>query len=152
MQSHRISAGVLVERAGRVLMVRHVKAGVYDFWVAPGGGVQGEESLAEAAQREALEETGVTVAPLQLAYIEELTHPGARYCKFWYAAGYVGGELDVTAPEATQEHIVEAAWLSREDMQGKTIFPTVLHDRYWGDALAGFPHVVPLGLRRMAFW
>jgi len=40
---HRISVGVIVEQAERLLLVRHLKPGAYDFWVPPGGGVQGTE-------------------------------------------------------------------------------------------------------------
>jgi ADP-ribose pyrophosphatase YjhB (NUDIX family) len=38
---HRISAGATAENDGRVLMVRHLREGHYDFWVCPGGGVNG---------------------------------------------------------------------------------------------------------------
>lgn len=44
--THRISAGAIVESDGRLLLVRHYRPGRYDFWVAPGGGVKGDESLA----------------------------------------------------------------------------------------------------------
>jgi 8-oxo-dGTP diphosphatase len=29
---HRIAAGVIIEQDGNVLLVRHLKAGAYDFW------------------------------------------------------------------------------------------------------------------------
>jgi ADP-ribose pyrophosphatase YjhB (NUDIX family) len=57
----RLSAGVIVEHNDRILLVRHVRPGIYDFWVAPGGGVQGTETLSAAAEREACEESGLTV-------------------------------------------------------------------------------------------
>ena len=152
MQPHRISAGALVEQDGRILMVRAVKQGAYDFWVAPGGGVQGEESLVDAAKREVMEESGIEVDHLRLAYIEELITPDMRVCKFWFAAKAVGGAIDASAPEAAQEHITEAAWLSRDQMQDKTVFPSVLQGRFWDDLHGGFHQVVPLGLRRMELW
>jgi ADP-ribose pyrophosphatase YjhB (NUDIX family) len=150
--NHRISVGVLVESEGRILVVRHVKAGAYDFWVAPGGGVQGDESLRQAAQREAREETGLDVEPLDLAYIEELMQPGLRHCKFWFTGRALGGTLSADAPEATAEHITEAAWLSREELQRVQVFPPVLLGRYWQDRDAGFVQPVHLDLRTMAFW
>lgn len=148
----RISAGVLVEQDGRLLMVRHVKPGEYDLWVAPGGGVQGEETLEQAARREAREETGLEVEPLRMVYVEEFMNPHTRHCKFWYLARPVGGTLSVDAPEARSELIVEAAWLSLADMEGKLVFPTAITERFSSDRLAGFPAVVHLGLRRMTFW
>jgi 8-oxo-dGTP diphosphatase len=105
----RLSAGVIVERNERILLVRHVRPGIYDFWVAPGGGVQGTETLSAAAEREACEESGLTVAAGKLVYVEELVNPELRVCKFWYLASLVGGVLSATAPEAQAEHIVEAA-------------------------------------------
>jgi 8-oxo-dGTP diphosphatase len=38
----------------------------------------------------------------------------------------IGGNIDCSAIEATREHIVEAAWLSRSEFEGKTIFPNML--------------------------
>ena len=59
---HRISVGGLVIYNNRFLMVNHRRASRYDFWVAPGGGVQGTESLEEAVVREVKEETGLSVS------------------------------------------------------------------------------------------
>jgi ADP-ribose pyrophosphatase YjhB (NUDIX family) len=120
--------------------------------VAPGGGVQGHESLEDAARREAREETGLVVEAHRIAYIEELINPDARTCKFWFAAQVVGGALSADAPEARCEHIVDAAWLSRSQIEGKTVFPPVLADRYWDDRASAFAAPVRLGLRRMEFW
>lgn len=85
LQRHRISAGAIVEHEGRLLMVRHVVPGKYDFWVAPGGGVKGSESYEEAAAREVWEETGLTVRVGALLYIEDLVCRAAR----WWLPQYV---------------------------------------------------------------
>ena len=149
---HRLSAGILVEYEDRLLLVRHVRPGRYDFWVAPGGGVQGSEELSTAAQREVREETGLEVAANKLLYIEELWEPELRICKFWFTGHLCGGEISVAAPEAKAEHITEAAWLSRAELQTKTVFPPVLLAQYWEDR--NKVHIGPmhLGLRRMEFW
>lgn len=149
---HRISAGAIVEDAGRVLAVRHVRAGRYDFWVAPGGGVQGAEELIEAVVREVREECGLQVEPMRLAYIEELLSPDIRLVKFWFTARLLGGTLSAAAPEAQSEYITEAAWLSAQEMRERTVFPPVLAAAYWTDRGAGFPAPIHLGLRRMEFW
>ena len=150
---HRISAGAIVENAaGQLLLVRHVLPGKYDFWVAPGGGVQGREELAAAATREVREETGLHVAIGSLAYIEEFANPDTRHVKFWFTARLVGGSLSADAPEAKAEHIIEAAWLSRSDLGARTVFPLVLSDRYWDDRTRGFTTPAYLGLRTMEFW
>lgn len=149
---HRISAGTIVEHEGRVLLVRHRKERQYDFWVAPGGGVQGDESLEAAATREAREETGLDVRPSKLIYIEQLINPECRHVKFWFAASLLGGALDITHPDSVAEFIVEADWLAPSDFEGRTVFPPVLGGRYWQDRAAGFPAPVALPLRQMDFW
>lgn len=149
---HRISAGAIVCRGDELLLVRHQRPGKYDFWVAPGGGVKGEESLAEAAAREAHEETGFMVRPGKLLYVEELINPECRHVKFWFDAELVGGSASTAHPEAAAEFIVQAAWLRPSEFAGKTVFPLVLEDRYWHDRAAGFPDTQYLPLRRMAFW
>lgn len=50
--NHRIAAGAIVEHDGRLVLVRHIRTGRYDFWVAPGGGVYSAETLNDAVVRE----------------------------------------------------------------------------------------------------
>ena len=152
MQRHRISAGAIVERDGRLLMVRHVVPGKYDFWVAPGGGVKGDESYEEAAAREVLEETGLKVSIGSMLYVEDLINPECRFVKFWFTARYLSGSLSTSHPEATAEHIKEAAWLRPEELQGKVVFPEALVQRFARDRQLGFPAPIRLPLRTMEFW
>lgn len=146
---HRISAGVIVADGQRLLLVRHLRPGRYDFWVCPGGGVQGDESLQDAARREAHEETGLDIEVGPLAYIEELLQPGMRHCKFWFVGQVVGGELDAGHPEAAAEHITEAAWCSLDQLTGATVFPRVVRDRFWRDRERGFAAPIHLPLEAM---
>lgn len=149
---HRIAAGVLVEHEGKLLFVRHRKVGAYDFWVAPGGGAEAGEDLWQTAKREALEESGLLVEPERLVYIEDLCTPEWRECKLWFCARWVGGALDVSAPEAAREHIVEAAFLSPAEFEGKIVFPPMVHRDYWVDRAAGFPRPRCVGLRELEFY
>lgn len=144
---HRIAAGVLVEQAGRILLVRHRKPGVYDFWVAPGGGVEGTEDLRDAARREVREECGLIVEPLEIAYVEELIMGDCRECKLWFTGRLIGGELNTSSAAASEEQIVDAAFLSRAEFAGRTIYPPILADEYWRDRESGFAHPRYLGVR-----
>lgn len=152
MQSHRISAGAIIEQNDKLLLVRHVREGRYDFRVAPGGGVMEGETLEKAAAREVLEETGLVVRIGRLLYIEDLASPECRFVKFWFAAEVVSGALSTAHPAAKSEHITEAAWLSLSELEGKPIFPLVLGDRFAKDKELGFPQVVRLPLRNMEFY
>lgn len=144
---HRIAAGVIVENEGRILLVRHKKEGVYDFWVAPGGGAEDGEDLFAAARREVLEECGLHIEPLQIAYIEEFADPHTRECKVWFIGRLLGGNLSSSAEEAIREHIVESAWMSRNEFEGKIVCPPMLHGDYWQDKENGFALPRYVGLR-----
>jgi len=149
---HRISAGAIIQNEARLLLVRHVVEGKYDFWVCPGGGVKGNESLEEAAAREVKEETGLNVQIGKLAYFEEFYNPECRFLKFWFLASAPIGKLDTSHPDTVGEHIVEAAWMSYADLEGTTVFPSAIIERLREDAAAGFQEVVRLPLRAMEVW
>jgi ADP-ribose pyrophosphatase YjhB (NUDIX family) len=60
-QDPKVAAAVLVEEGSRVLLVRRVNEPHQGEWTLPAGFVNGGEDPAEAAARECLEETGLTV-------------------------------------------------------------------------------------------
>ena len=151
MQQHRISCGALVVREGSILLVRHFRPGRHDFWAAPGGGVEGQEELARAAEREVFEETGINVMATRLAYIDEGWSPDLRMLKFWFMADYMSGDIDVTANPATSESITEAAWFPLDALPKGHVFPEPLLTRFPRDLAAGFPGAIKLPLRELLF-
>jgi len=154
MEKHRISSGAIVIDEGKVLLVRHQLTDKYDFWVAPGGGVIGEEDILTAAVREAKEETGFNVEPLKPVYLEQLHQPATHHIKTWILCRLIDGNLSVGAPEATRENIVEARFFSRDDIQKekRPVFPEVLCDQLWKDYADDFPAFKYLGIRAMEFY
>jgi ADP-ribose pyrophosphatase YjhB (NUDIX family) len=54
----RIRVSALLRWEGRILLCRHEKPGK-EYWLLPGGGVNGGESLVDALHRELLEEVGI---------------------------------------------------------------------------------------------
>ena len=55
----RIRVSAILRWEGRILLCRHEKAGRGEYWLLPGGGVNGGESLVQALRRELEEEVGV---------------------------------------------------------------------------------------------
>ena len=125
---HRISVGAFVIHNNKILVVNHRRAERYNFWVAPGGGIQGTETLEEAVIREVKEETGVKVSVDRLLYIEEMYEPEMRYVKFWFRCEFINGQLDCSAQEAVCEHIVDVRFMGQDDLKNYTVFPQVLND------------------------
>jgi ADP-ribose pyrophosphatase YjhB (NUDIX family) len=149
---HRIAAGAIVMDGERVLLVRHCKTEEYDFLVLPGGGVNPNEDALAAAKREVLEEAGLVVEPLHLAYVEETQLEEMRECKMWFFCKGFSGALSVAAHEAEREHIVEANFYSRDEIKGKVAFPPILFtDEFWQNASHSFPQMEYLGLREREF-
>lgn len=58
-----VGVRVLLIRDGAVLLVRHT---YQDAWYLPGGGVKRGETLPDAIRREAMEEVGAALGPLEL--------------------------------------------------------------------------------------
>ena len=150
--NHRISAGALIVKDHHLLLVNHKKPEAYDFWVAPGGGVIGKESLQAAAKREVKEETGFDVKIEELIYIEEFWQPEQRHCKFWYLGTIVGGNLEVEEASAKREHIVEARLVARDELSNLEVFPSVIRREFWDDIRS--PVIIPkhLALHEMEFY
>jgi ADP-ribose pyrophosphatase YjhB (NUDIX family) len=76
----RIRVSALVRRQGRVLLCRHEKPERGEYWLLPGGGVEGGETLVQALHRELREELGISEKPLlegPIALAESIAPSGA---------------------------------------------------------------------------
>jgi ADP-ribose pyrophosphatase YjhB (NUDIX family) len=144
-----ISAGALIVRDGRLLLVHHREEGQYDFWVPPGGRLEGEESILACARREAFEETGLRVEPGRIAYIQEFVQPGYHFCKMFVLCTASAGEITLEYREAYEGFLVDARFLAREELAGLVVHPEILKGQFWDDLASGFPRTRYLGLERI---
>lgn len=111
------SVGAVVIKDGKVLLVRHTYGAGQGKLVIPGGYVELNETPQNAVIRELLEETGVSVEPLNIISIRFNIHD-------WYVvftARYLSGEAI-----SDQDENSEAIWMelheavSREDVPDLT--------------------------------
>ena len=128
------AAGVVAfDDSGRVLLVRHSEGGL---WTTPGGAIEPRESPADAALREAWEETG---AHLELSRIigvyggpefVVLYENGdlTSYLMVVFEARLVGGQL-----EPDGEETLEVGCFSREELGQLALpdwLPPILEDAF----------------------
>jgi ADP-ribose pyrophosphatase YjhB (NUDIX family) len=107
----KVAAAVLVEKEGRVLLVRRVYEPFRGLWTLPAGFINGGEDPAEAAARECLEETGLSVRVTRVFdVIAGKEHErGADFIIVYYAE-IVSGEL-LAADDADA-----AEWFARDNL------------------------------------
>jgi len=92
-RDHKVAAGVLVERDGKVLLVRRRWNPRQGMWTFPAGFVEFDEDPAEAAVRECREETGLEVEVTGLLdVIAGREHERGADIVIVYRARLVGGE------------------------------------------------------------
>lgn len=72
-----------------------------EYYVFPGGGLEGEESMYEATERELFEELGIVVKPVRELYYKEVSKDQDEYL---FECEYVSGEFGTgTGPEFSND-------------------------------------------------
>jgi ADP-ribose pyrophosphatase YjhB (NUDIX family) len=111
-----VTVALIVQRDQRVLIVQRGKEPSKGRWSIPGGAVNIGEPLRKAAEREVMEECGISVTTGALAGVYEAIVPGAagriryHYVIVDFLADYVAGELSPSSD------IVDARWVSRDQL------------------------------------
>jgi len=120
----RVGVGAIVIRDGRILLVKRGSSPGKGLWAPPGGLVELGETVREAAEREILEETGITIRAKEAFYtFDFIDRDKEGKIKYHYViidflADYLGGE-----PKASDDAI-EVRWVAPEDVPGLAITPT----------------------------
>jgi len=116
----KVAAAVLVVQDNRVLLVRRVNEPFRGLWTLPAGFINGGEDPAEAAERECLEETGLSVCVTRVYdIISGREHARGADFIIVYQAEVVSGEMkaddDADAVEwFDKEHLPPLAFLATQ--------------------------------------
>lgn len=107
----KVAAAVLVQKDGRVLLVRRVNEPFRGLWTLPAGFVNAGEDPAEAAARECLEETGLTVRVMHVIdIIAGREHPRGADFVIVYDAAVLEGRL------SAGDDADEARWFAMDEL------------------------------------
>ncbi|MFT4112131.1 NUDIX hydrolase [Silvibacterium sp.] len=121
-QAPIVGVGAVVLDGDRVLLIRRAKEPMKGQWSLPGGALEVGETLAQGAQREAREETGLEVEPLVVVEVlDRISHDAAGQVQYHYVlvdflCRVTGGELKPGSDAA------EVRWAARGALQGVASF------------------------------
>ena len=128
-----VGVGVIVERHGKLLLVRRSTHGA-GSWSTPGGYLDPGEHPEECAIREVCEETGVRITDVHFRAISNDVHDDGKHnVTIWLSARHDGGDDEVASPEELDavgwfpwDALPEPLYLStRNFLQGRTYPPDV---------------------------
>jgi 8-oxo-dGTP diphosphatase len=124
--SPRVGVGAVVLREGRILLVRRGVPPALGLWAIPGGVLKLGESLKEGAEREILEETGITIRAGDPVFTCDFCQrDGDGRIRFHYvivdlAAEYVSGKV------RGGDDALEARWVAPEEIEDLPATKTTL--------------------------
>ncbi len=125
-QHPRPAVGAIVFKDERILLVRRGRPPAQGQWAIPGGNVRLGESLRSAAEREILEETGITIKAAEPVYtFDAIVRDDRGRIQFHYvivdlAAEYVDGEV------RPGDDAADVRWVAADDLASLDVSPPTL--------------------------
>lgn len=138
-----IRVGAVVERDGRLLLVRHQKPGRDPYWVLPGGRLEPGETIPECAVRELAEETGLTAEFTEVLYVSEFMREGRHTVDVTVRATADADEearlgSDPEVEEGSEPTLAELRWVEVAEIGELELLPSWIKRRISEDAGRGW--------------
>lgn len=120
----RAAVGAVVMKEGKVLLAKRRNAPQKGKWAIPGGSVNLGETLQEAAEREIMEETGLTIQANEPVHAFDLIErDSAGNLRFHYViidllADYTEGDVHPA------DDVSDAGWFSPDEIESLDITKT----------------------------
>ncbi len=111
------AAGLLIEKAGKVLLVRRERAPFKGYWDIPGGFLEEDEAPRSGAVREAREETGLRVDIDDLLGVYHDKNGDDHTLNVYYTAHVIGGR------EKAGDDADDLRWFVAKDIPKRIAFP-----------------------------
>ena len=122
----RVGVGILVWKGEALLLIRRGKPPGQGRWSIPGGSLDLGETLAEAARREVLEETGVSCRPLAvLTAVDSILRDPTGAVEFHYAIVEMMAVWEAGEPVADSDAL-EARWALPAEWRDLVDWPPLL--------------------------
>lgn len=138
-----VRVAAVVERGGRLLLVRHQKPDRDPYWVLPGGRLEPGETIPECAGREVAEETGLDARFSGILYVGEFLREGrhtvdvtVRMAADEGFEATLGSDPEVE-PDA-EPTLREVRWVGVEELREIGLLPGSLKERLLRDAPGGW--------------
>lgn len=121
MDRPQVGLAVIVERGGKVLLLKRTGSHGQGTWAPPGGHVEFGESLEECAVRETLEETGIIIGDVEFVAITNDLFPSEQkhYLTVWVEATYRSGQASVAYPDK----VAQVSWVSWDALPEQLFIP-----------------------------
>lgn len=117
INNSKLNQNVKTKIAARAIIIKNNKIAVlfskkYNAYITPGGGIKENELLEEACIREAKEESGIIVKPIEHFAVLDCNYPRMRIVHNYFICEVIEESKDTKKTEHEIDQDLEVRWLS----------------------------------------